>query len=311
MRRRHDRHFQEGGEVEIPDVERFAVGELHVELLIEVAVEDSALPIDADGVTAHETRNRTGVKVLDEELVILGEFLVTLEIGGVARDSHVGDAVEIVEFDVEVLLHLTFVLSFEFLLWRGEEGSVGVVDEVELEVWLDAIAELIELLESSDGAIKNVVAALLVDVFGGVARHGGDAGDLVFGVEFGDPFVARLFDDGGVESGHDFAWLVEVTDSLDELAKIRVHLGSSSGEVEERDVCCLKPVDGAIEVFAGDEFLAMWASVDVAVNAGDVAELTEVELEDARSGASEGHLMLSKFTVEGVFGSGGRGAHGR
>ena len=197
-----DGHLLELVEVEVPDVERLAVFQLHVELLVEVAVKDFAHPVDTDGVAAHEAFDGGGVKVFDEELIVFVELFVALEVGGVTRDGHVGDAVEIVEFDVEVLLHLFLVGGLEFLLFWGKEGSVGVVDEVESEIVIDAVAELIKLLEGGDGAVEDVVAALLVDVVRRVAGHGGDADDLVLGVEFGNPLVAGLFDDGGVEAGH-------------------------------------------------------------------------------------------------------------
>jgi len=278
----------------------FVFFDLHVELLVEIAVKDAALPVDADGVSAHESVNGGGVEIFDEELVVFGELFVALEVGGVASDRHVGDAVEVVEFDIEVFFHLTLVVGFERFLVRWEKGAVGVVDEVELEFWVDAVAEFVELLKGGDGAVKDAVAALFVDVVWGVTGHGGDTDDFMLSMEFGDPFVAGFFDDGGVESGHDFTRLVEGANAFDELAEVRVHFGGATGEVDGGEVGGFKPVEGAVEVVAGDEFFTVRAGVDVAMGAGDVAELAKVKLEDLGGGAGEGELVIREGLVEGV-----------
>ena len=309
MRASHDRRLLEGREVKVPDVEGLTVGELHIELLVEVAIKDAALPVDADGVAAHEGADGGRVEALDEKLVIFGELLVTLQVGSVARDGHIGDAEEFVELDVEVLLHLAFVFHLEFFLRRGEEGAVRVVDEVELKLGIDAVAEFIKLLERGDGTFENVVTTLLVDVFRGVARHGGDAGDLMLGVELRDPLVAGLLDDGGVEPSHHFARLVKVAHAFDEFAEVGVHFGGAASEVEDGDVGLFEPVDGFVEVLSGDEFFAVRSGVHVAVHTGNVAKLAEVQLKNAWSGASEGNSVFGEFAVEGVLRCNGSGAH--
>ena len=310
MRGGHDGHLFEGGEIEVPDIEGFAIGELHPELLVKVAIKDTAFPIDADGISTHEAGDGGGVEVFDEKLIVFSELLVALEVGGVARDGHVGDAVEVVKFDVEVLLHLAFVVGLEFFLVGGEEGSVGVVDEIEFEVRLDSVAKLVELLEGGDGAVEDTVPSLLVDVVGGVARHGGDAGDVMLGVELRDPLVAGFFNDGSVEAGHDFARLVEVAHTLNETAEVGMHLGSSASKIERGDIGLFEPVDSAIEVLTGDEFFAVRTCIHVAMDASNVAKFAEVELENTRSGAGERNSIRGESLVKGVERRRSRGAHG-
>ena len=256
-------------------------------MLVEVAVEDAALPVDADGVATHEVFDGGGVEVFDEKLVVFCKLFVALQVRGVTGDSHVGDAVEFVEFDVEVFLHLALVVGFEGFLLGRKKGSVGVVYEIESEVRINAVAEFVEFLKGGDGAVKDAVAALLVYVVRRIARHGGDADDFVLGVKLGNPFVAGFFNNGGVEAGHDFARLVEGANAFDECLEVWVHLGGSSSEVDGGDVGGFEPVESAVEVVTGDELFAVWASIYMAVDAGDVTEFAEVELENLRRDSGE------------------------
>lgn len=274
----HNGHLFEGRKVEVPDVEWLPVGELHIELLVKVAIKDATLPIDADSVAAHEACDGRGIEVLDEELVVGSELLVPLQVGGVASNGHIRDAVKLVELDIEVFLEFALVVSLECFLLRGKEGAVGVVDKVELEARVFTVTKFVELLEGRDGTVKDIITALLVDIVRRITRHGGNADDTMLGVEFGNPFVARLFDNGGVEPGHDLAWLVEGLHSLDEGLKVRVHLGGSAGEVDSGNRGGLEPIESAVEVLASNELFAMRSGVNVTVYAGNVAKLTEVEL---------------------------------
>ena len=303
-----DGHLLELVEIKVPDIEGFAVFQLHVELLVEVAVKDFAHPVDADGVAAHQSFNGARVEILDEQLVVFVELFVALEIGSVTRDRHIGDAVEIVEFDVEVLLHLTLVGGLKLFLVGGKESAIGIVDKIEPEFRVDTVAQLVELLESGDGAVKNIVATLLIDVVGRVAGHGGDTDDLVLGVEFGDPLITGLLNDSGIEAGHHGAGLVEIAHALDELAEVRVHLRSSACQVQGRNVRLLEPVDGAIEVLGGDEFFPVRTCIHVAVDAGDVTKFAQIQLENGRLETGEAESVIGELLVERVFWLGG-GAH--
>lgn len=49
-----------------------------------------------------------------------------------------------------------------------------------------------------------------------------------------------------------------------------------------------------------DEFFAMRACIDVAVDAGEVAELAEVDLEDAGGAAGEGEFRVGEGLIKGV-----------
>ena len=57
--------FERGG-MDIPQEEWLAGVPLHTKLLVEIAIIDFAAPAHAEGVAAHEARNRRGIKCLDQ-----------------------------------------------------------------------------------------------------------------------------------------------------------------------------------------------------------------------------------------------------
>jgi len=87
----HDLATFERGGMEIPQEEWPAVAPLHSELLVEIAIIDFAAPADAEGVAAHEVRNRRGIKCLDQQLHVSVQFSAVPEPGGKPADGHVGD----------------------------------------------------------------------------------------------------------------------------------------------------------------------------------------------------------------------------
>ena len=166
------------------------------------------------------------------------------------------------------------------------------------ELGVPAVAQGVELLECLDGGIKDAFAALFIDVAGAVAGHGGDDGDAVTGVVFGNPLVAGLVDNGGVEPGHDLAWLFERSDAVHESTKAGDHFGGAAGEVEGGDIRLLKPVDDAVDHLVAHDFLPCRACIDVAVDAGEVTEFSCVELQDFRGGSGEGGVGLDEGVLE-------------
>src|ERR1700749_3374129 len=96
------------------------------------------------------------------------------EPGGKAADWHIGESVESVEIDIEILLQLSFVVRFKFCLVRREKVSVGIVNQVEGKAIYTSVAEAIQTLKGPDTGIEDAVAPLSIDVVEPVARHRGD-----------------------------------------------------------------------------------------------------------------------------------------
>src|ERR1700736_191806 len=96
------------------------------------------------------------------------------EPGGKAADWHIGESVESVEIDIEILLQLAFVVCFKFALVRREKVSVGIVNQVERKTIYTTVTETVQELQDPDTGIEDAVAPLSIDVVGPVTRHRGD-----------------------------------------------------------------------------------------------------------------------------------------
>lgn len=253
---------------------------MHADLLVKVAVIDFALPTDAEGGAAHEAVDGGGIEVFEEKPEVVFVLAVAFEVGAKAGDGHVGDGVELVEDDAEVFFHFALVVVFKFLLVAREEGAVGIIDEIEGESGVATVAEGIEALEGFDAFIEDAFSALFVDIFRGVAGHGCDECKAMFGQEVGHFLVAGFEKDGGIKAINDGVDVRDGAKLADEVFEIRDHFRSATGEVDSGDFGCVEPLENAIDRWAGDDFLAGGTRIDVAVRAGEVAELTYVELEN-------------------------------
>ena len=160
--------------IEVPKEKRCPVFPLHAELLVEVTVIDFASPTDAQGISAHQAGDRGGVERFDQQLHVSVQLPVMFEPGGKAPDGHIGESVEPVEIDVEMLLQLPFVVCFKFCLVRREKITIGIVNEVERKVGQATVSETVQKLKGADTGIEDAVAPLGIDVVDLVTRHRGD-----------------------------------------------------------------------------------------------------------------------------------------
>ena len=72
-----------------------------IQLLIEVAIEEAAVVVDAHQIPAHQMLDRVLVEVADEQLHVRLEFAASPQKVDKALDGHVRDAEEVVEYDPE------------------------------------------------------------------------------------------------------------------------------------------------------------------------------------------------------------------
>lgn len=67
---------------------------------------------------------------------------------------------------------------------------------------------------------------------------------------------------------------------FDEVTKIGNHLGRALGKVNRMNIHASRPIDDAVDRIAGHDFLPLRACVYMTMDAGHIAELAEVELEN-------------------------------
>ena len=95
-----DRH-----RIEVPKMKRPGpVFPVHLQHLIEVAVEDFAGPTDVNSVATHQAGDRRWVKTVDQKLHVLFQFIVATKVGSETGNGQVGDGVEVVENNPEIFL---------------------------------------------------------------------------------------------------------------------------------------------------------------------------------------------------------------
>src|SRR5690349_406535 len=88
-----DRH-----RIDVPKMKHtLSLAPVHVQHLIKIAIENFTGPADADGVATHQAGNSRGVKIVEEQVHILFQFVVVAKVGSEPCNRQIGDGVEIVE----------------------------------------------------------------------------------------------------------------------------------------------------------------------------------------------------------------------
>ena len=280
--------------MEIPQEERPAVAPLHSELLVEIAIIDFAAPPDAEGVAAHEIRNRRGIKCLDQQLHISVQFSAVPEPGCKPADGYVGDRAKAVEIDIKMAFQFPFVVGLELGLIRREEGAIGIVNEVEGKVVVATVAELVEELEGLDTGTENTVAPLSVDVFGFIAGHGGDDFHTMGGEKASQPLVAAFKQNGeiaAIDNGFDVGHFAK---PLDQIPEVWNHLRRAACEVHRVDVRAFEPGEDTVKSVAVDDFFPIRTCVYMAVNTGEIAAFADVDLKDLGAPAAERQTVIAQ-----------------
>jgi Fe2+ transport system protein B len=99
--------------------------------LVEVAVVEQALPVDAEQLAAHHGVEVVPVVAVAQQLHVALEAALAEQRAAEALDGHVGQYEQVVEADAEVQQQLALVVGLQRpLRWR-QHGALRVVDEVE------------------------------------------------------------------------------------------------------------------------------------------------------------------------------------
>ena len=284
--------------IDVPKIKRLPPVPLHTELLVKVAVVEFAAPSHAQGIAAHEPSDRRGVERADEQLQVDVQLSVMSQPGGKATDGHVCDGVETVEINVEMPLQFALIVGFKLCLVRRKKRSIGIVNQIQAEIRPASVANLVKKLKRTDACVKHALAALGIDVGGFIAWHRGHNFHAMCTKKIAQPFVAIFKEDRQITSINDGFDVRDFSDASDQVAKIRNHLRRSPGEIDRGDICPCQPIENAVNGLATHDFFALRPCVDVAMDAGQVAELAEVKLQNFRPLAPKRQTMISQATGE-------------
>ncbi len=194
------------------------------------------------------------------------------------------------------------VVRFQLRLRTGQRTAERIVNEVERQERIAPVAEAVEELQRPDARVEHAVAALGVHVFRRITGHGGDDLHAVFGQELGHAVEGGFEQDRQVAAVHDVPARGHGGQPFHEVAEIGDHLRRAAGQVDHGDVGVFEPAEDAVGGFARHDFLALGPGVDVAMRARQVAELADVDLQDARLGVAQRQGVRGEGSVETVHG---------
>src|SRR5438093_10704205 len=99
--------------IDIPQKDACAIVPLHPELLIEIAIVNLTAPSDADGVAAHQTINRCGVKRLNQQLHVFIPFIVALQATREPPARQTGEGTKLDKNKSKMLVKFAMVIVLE------------------------------------------------------------------------------------------------------------------------------------------------------------------------------------------------------
>jgi hypothetical protein len=170
---------------------------------------------------------------------------------------------------------------------RRQRGAERIVHQIERQSRTRApVTERVEPLQAADRAVIDALAALLVDIVRQVARHRGDDLDLIGGEKFSEVFLARLLLDSEVMAVHHLHR--HVARRGDQPAEVRIEFGRAAGNVERRNAPPFQEVDHGVGCRAIHLLGAAGAGIDVAMHAGLVAAIADIDLQGRQRSARNG-----------------------
>src|SRR5256885_9316136 len=246
--------------------------------LVEIAVVDRALPVHRDQGAAHHGAEILLAEGLPQQVHVGVELSPGDERRAESGDRHVGERVEPVEADAEALAQHPLVVRLELFLRGRERSALRIVDEVEREARaLRSVPERVETLERTNTRLVHAFAALPVDQLFGVAGKRGDYLDAPGGKELCEILLAGLFENGEIAAVDHVR--AQRASTVNVLPAMRIELGRAAGDVERADARSLEVAQHGVHRLPVHLLGARGASVDVAVHAGLVALVAEVDLE--------------------------------
>ena len=249
-----------------------------LEHLVEVAVEERAIPADGERVPAHHPGDGRGVEGLHQALHVALEIARALEPLQVAADGHVRDRVQRVEAHALTTQELTPPLGLHARLWWRQERARRIGDQHQAQPRIAiTVAERVEPTQHADALLEHTLAALLVGARRAVVGQRAHDLDRVFGEELRQVRVRWRVENGQVAAIHDVP--PERATLLDEPAKVGVQLRRAARDVDAGFGAREHP-QARLHGLARHGLAPVRSGVDVTVVAGLIAHAAHVQLQD-------------------------------
>ena len=138
------------------------------------------------------------------------------------------------------------------------------------------ITQRVKLQQRRDAFIERPFSALPVDILRQIARQRCHHFHLMPRQEFGETFLPLLKQDSQVASvDHPHT---HCSCPVHQLAKLAVQLRRTAGQIERADPACRQYLKDKLQRLLIHRFLAAGARVDMAMQAGLIAPITQIDL---------------------------------
>ena len=102
---------------------------VHFEHLVEIAIVDITLPVDAELVNAHQALHVSYAESILEQVHVIFEFTLGKQGAAKASNWHVGNGEQVVELDIEFFREKCFIVPLQAVLGWWQIRSGGVVNQ--------------------------------------------------------------------------------------------------------------------------------------------------------------------------------------
>lgn len=202
-----------------------------IQHLIEIAVIEPSLPIDADEGSTHNLFDVLGPKGILQGLEIRVELPGGTQGAAKTLNRHVRERVKIVEDDAITLAQFPFVVVLQLLL-RGRQKRTGrVVNQIQYQIRaFSSIPQIVELAQGANARVEDPLAPLPIDILFEITGKGGDDLHSLGGEKFGQSILGRLVEDRKVATVDDPQ--LAATGLGDQATEIAIDLRRATGKVE-------------------------------------------------------------------------------
>jgi len=173
------------------DVVGGAVVDGQLQSQVEITVEERTVPADLYLVSAHQSGNCGWIEGGLQRGLIAVAFGAASELCFEAADVHIGDREEVRKFDSPAAFKFRSIRGFQITLLWGQCAAAGVVDQIQTQILVDAVAELVEFLHGRDALLVDAVAPLGIDVVFQIAGERGDQLDALVSQELSGGLLSR------------------------------------------------------------------------------------------------------------------------
>lgn len=251
-----------------------------IQHLIEVAVIEPSLPIDADEGSAHDLFDVLGPKGIFQGLEIRVELPGGTQGAAKTLNRHVRERVKIVEDDAITLAQFPFVVVLQLLLRGRQKRASRVVNQIQYQIRalsLSSIPQIVELAQGADARVEDPLAPLSIDILLEITGKGGDDLHLLGGEKFGQSILGRLVENREIATVDDPQ--LAATGLGDQATEIAIDLRRATGKVEGGYRAFLQKIEYRVDCLRRHFFRAVGTGPDMTMSAGLIAAIAEVELQ--------------------------------